>query len=168
MFTIFDLLRILGAAMGLLLGWSCGHHLLGIPGAIAGACLGLLGGATVGQMPYVWSCRSLFRELERCSSTQLQEQLGTRWFITHFIIAQLLKRGEPVGQFRDHVIRLLRSEYSDRRNIGWTCTRLYFPELERELAGFRPFASVSACRALTDRLSPVPDPPTVSGGSSTS
>ena len=129
MFTIFDLLKLLGAAAGALLGGIYGYQTFGWLGAVVGLPLGLLVGSFVCNLPWVVSWAWMRYDLKRCSIAKLKDRLHREYFISHLLIAELVSRGEPLGQFREYVAGLLRSNNSLERHCGEGTAGMWFPDL---------------------------------------
>jgi hypothetical protein len=130
MFTIFHFVQLLGAGVGLVLGLVVGHNGFGWAGAIIGAVVGIVGGYWLGAIPcavaHVW----LRYHLRRSHTADLKARLHRQYAISHFIIAQLVRRGEPVEQFRGYVDTLRHSDSADRRKCGDLNHRIWFPEMK--------------------------------------
>ena len=76
-------------------------------------------------------CRSGFRlGLKWSDTTKLQARLERDCCLSHWIIAELASRGEPVEQFRDYVESLLRSNSFIRRSCGKMIRRKWFPDMK--------------------------------------
>lgn len=129
MFTIFHVFKLLGAALGAILGGSYGYQTFGWLGAVIGLPLGLLVGWFVANLPWV-VCWAWFRyDLKRSSIAKLKNRLHPEYSISHLLIAELVLRGEPLGQFREYVAGLLRSNNPLERHCGEGTARMWFPDL---------------------------------------
>ena len=135
MFTIFHLLELFGASLGLVTGASLGHERFGWVGGVAGAVIGLFAGLILGRLPFVIGFVVLRGNLKRCDVATLRSRLDSQYFISHLIIAELVVRGEPVESFRDYVFGLVHSDCLDRQAFGEHNRRLWFPDAEQPSGG---------------------------------
>lgn len=133
MFTIFHLFRILGLLSGCVFGIRFGFEFYGWRGAIIGSLLGALIGIFIGNLPFFVGTWYLWINLKLSDSSKLKNRLETDFFISHLIIAELVIRGEDTEQFKDYVLNLLQSEYSNQRRFGWHNLNIWFPELAKNL-----------------------------------
>lgn len=138
MFTLFDLLKLLGTLAGAVIGGSYGLS-FGWPTAIVGALIGLMVGMLVGNLPWAASYAWMRYDLKRSSVATLKARLQREYFISHLLIGELVSRGEPLEQFRHYVAELLRSENALERHCGESAAGMWFPEL---LAKSSPSSSV--------------------------
>ena len=129
MFTIFDLLKLLGAAAGAVLGGGYGYQTFGWLGAVIGLPLGLLVGSFVFNLPLVVGWAWMRYDLKRSSIAKLKNRLHREYAISHLLIAELVSRGEPPGQFREYVAGLLRSNNPLERHCGEGTAGMWFPDL---------------------------------------
>jgi hypothetical protein len=129
MFTTFDFIRILAALGGLILGGVIGSRFANVFGAILGAAAGAFIGLLAGRLPFLIAWAWLRADLRRASVSQLRSRIETQYFISHLLIAELLRRREPLESFREPIVRQLRSESPDVRRFGLANARLLFPEL---------------------------------------
>jgi hypothetical protein len=127
-FTLFDLLKLLGTVAGAVIGGSYGSS-FGWPAAIVGALIGLIIGMLVGNLPWAASYAWMRYDLKRSSVAKLKERLQREYFISHLLIGELVSRGEPLEQFRDYVAELLRSQNALERHCGEGVAGMWFPEL---------------------------------------
>jgi len=128
MFTIFDLLKLLGAVAGAVLGGSYGSS-FGWLAAILGALIGFVVGMLIGNLPWAASWAWMRYDLKRSSIAKLKERLHREYFISHLLIGELVSRGEPLGQFREYVAGLLRSRNALERHCGEGTAGMWFPDL---------------------------------------
>ena len=120
---------MIGAAIGCALGATFGSKSFGWIGAIIGGAVGLYVGLVLGRVPYYITFALMRRELKKCDTATLKSKLEPEYFISIYIIAELVVRGEPVEQFKDYVIGLSHSACSHRQRIGKENMRIWFPEL---------------------------------------
>ena len=128
MFTLFDLLKLLGTVAGAVIGGSYGSS-FGWPAAIVGALIGLIIGMLVGNLPRAASYAWMRYDLKRSSVAKLKERLQREYFISHLLIGELVSRCEPLEQFRDYVAELRRSQNVLERHCGEGVAGMWFPEL---------------------------------------
>jgi len=128
MFTIFHVFELMGPISGVVAGAVAGQRWLGWAGLVLGGVIGLVIGHIVGRIPLAVARALLKRDLERCDVATLRSRLKSEYYISHFIIAQLLIRGEPVESFRDYVAELQDSDFPDRRRFGEQILRIW-PEM---------------------------------------
>ena len=115
-------------------GWEFGLRFGGPIIGIVCAAVGGIAGFFVGWLPFVVTDACMRWSLTRKSVSELRERLNQehdigQHYISHIIIAGLLKRGEPVESFREVVVAQLASTSPEvwacgRRNAG-----IWFPEL---------------------------------------
>ena len=129
MLTIFDILPIAGAVAGADCGYHVGHSAGGIAGAIVGAGCGVVAGWVGGSIPFLLSGRLLRRSLASSDSQQLRQRLEREYFVSHLIIAELVKRGEPTESVRAAVVAQLASQNADVQRFGRANAKLWFRDL---------------------------------------
>jgi len=129
MFTLFDLLKLVGAVTGAVVGGRYGYDAFGWPAAILGVLVGVVAGVLVGNLPWVASWAWMRYDLKRCSVPRLKERLQREHFISHLLIGELVSRGEPLEQFRGYVAGLLRSGDPAEHHFGKGAARIWFPDL---------------------------------------
>jgi hypothetical protein len=127
--TIFDILPVAVAVAGADCGYRAGHSGGGVAGGVVGAGCGVVVGWALGSLPFLLSARVLRRSLASSSIPHLRERLEREYFISHLIIAELVKRGEPVESVREAVMRQLASQNADVQRFGKTNAKLWFPDL---------------------------------------
>lgn len=130
MFTIFQVMQLLGVGVGLVLGLVIGHQEFGLTGAVIGAVTGVVCGYLLGALPYAIAGIWIRHDLKHCDTAELKARLDRQYAISHLIIAQLVRRGQPVEQFRAYVDSLRHSDSADRRRFGDLNHRIWFPELK--------------------------------------
>jgi len=128
MFTFFDILKLLVTVAGAIIGGSYGSS-FGWTAAIAGALTGLIVGVLVGNLPRAAGYARMVYDLKRSSVTRLKERLPHEPLIAHFLIGELVSRGEPPEQFRDYAAELLRSPNALERECGKGVAHMWFQEL---------------------------------------
>jgi hypothetical protein len=129
MFTLFDLLELIGLVAGGITGFLVGVRHFGIGGAIVGTALGAFAGFVVGRLPFVIGLAWVRWDL-RCSSVaSLRERARGEYYVSHLILAELAIRGEPPESFKDIVLAQLASPQDDVRGFGLTNARVWFPDL---------------------------------------
>ncbi len=139
-FTLFDAIQLFGPAGGAGAGLTVGYKSFGIAGGIAGALLGLALGAILGRLPLVLATRWIRRDLKRSTTSNLRERIKSEYYLSVWIIAELVVRGEPVESFREAVRAQLDSPNADERRFGLANAEIWFPEM----AGRQPSASQTA------------------------
>lgn len=131
MFTLFHVFELIGAIVGAINGLVFGHKAFGWIGALLGAVLGFYVGLVVGRLPYSVAFAWMRCDLKQCDTPTLKRRLEREYFLSQFIIAELVVRGEPVEQFRQYVLSLVQSDSSDKRRFGELNMRIWFPEAAR-------------------------------------
>jgi hypothetical protein len=130
MLTIFHFMQLLGAGVGLVMGLDIGHQEFGVTGTIVSGFAGVVCGYLLGALPYAVAGIWIRQDLKHCDTTELKARLDRQYAISHLIIAQLVRRGEPVEQFRGYVDSLRHSGSADRRRFGDLNHRIWFPEIK--------------------------------------
>ena len=113
MFTIFHLILLVVAVATAVSGAIVGLKEFGIGGAVVGGVLGLAVGVVVGKLPFALPMAWLRWDLRRSSVEPLRRRLDEQYFLSHLILAELARRGEPMDNFREAVARQLASESPD-------------------------------------------------------
>lgn len=131
-FTLFHLLMLLGMGVGAAFGFVGGTRTFGTVGGVVGVPVGVILGAVVGWLPFAATWWSLRWQLKRSSTGKLKERFRNQYFLSAFIIAELLERGEPVENLRDDVAEQLNSTCSRKRRFGQQNALLLFPDLVDE------------------------------------
>ena len=129
MMTLFDLLRVTGACVGVWYAASWAYREWGWPAAVVAGALGYAIGTILGRLPYVAVRALMLRGFELSSDDRLRGRLEGEYYISHLLIAELVSRGEPAEQFRGYVAGLLQSEDPDRRRFGTRAASVWFPDL---------------------------------------
>ncbi len=128
MFTLFHVFELIGAVIGGVSGLVFGQKAFGWIGALLGGPLGFYVGLVVGRLPYSVVFAWMRRDLKKCDTPTLKSRLQREFFLSQFIIAELVVRGEPVEQFKQYVLSLVQSDSSDKRRFGEQNMRIWFPE----------------------------------------
>ncbi|HXG08319.1 MAG TPA: hypothetical protein VNK04_00870 [Gemmataceae bacterium] len=153
MFTLFDILPLIGAGAGLALGIASGAQLLGTPGAIGGALVGCVFGFIGGRLPFVLVLRVLRRDLAAKTVAELRADLRNPGCLTpNVVLLELLSRGEDLRPELPVVLDMLVSADFGRRGVGWAALASAFPELAASIADYRVSDPVEECRRKTERL----------------
>lgn len=153
MITLFDILPLLGAGVGLIVGVVGGDRLLGMPGVISGALFGGALGFIAGHIPFVVALRMLSRELAAQPVTELRTSLRSADCpAPNVILLELQRRGEDIRSELPVVLEMLVSEDSGRRGAGWAALVSAFPELAALIPDYRIFDPDETCRSKIERL----------------
>ena len=129
MITIFDIIQFVAPLGGAIVGYRIGHASAGTVGGVAGVAVGVAVGWAVGRLPFIVASGSLQRSLKRAPSSDLRARLDREYFISHLIIAELVRRGEPVESLRQFVTAQLTAVSSDVQRFGRANAQTWFPEL---------------------------------------
>jgi hypothetical protein len=129
MYTLFDFLIHVGCLIGAWFAGKYGYAHFGWWGALGGIVLGGLAGLLIGRLPWLAAATWMRFDLRQSSVETLKSRLERQYFISHLLIAELVRRGEAPEQFRAYVDALLQSEQSDKRNFGAASARVWFPDL---------------------------------------
>src|SRR5262245_46004113 len=118
--TLFDLVELMAAVGGCVGGLQFGDitrrgWLDAIALGLGGLCVGLV----IGRIPSVLTSVFLQRSLRRCETATLKERLRSWYYVSHFIVPVLRRRGEAETELQDHILSLLLAESSDVRWHGW-------------------------------------------------
>jgi hypothetical protein len=153
MLTLFDILPLCGACIGLALGATGGAGLLGTPGGVIGAVVGCAVGFVAGRLPFLLRLRRLSRDLAAKSTAELRADLRNPNCPTpNLVLLELRRRGEDIRAELPVVLDLLASEDFGRRGTGWAALTSAFPELAVSLSDYRLDDPVEECRRKTGRL----------------
>ena len=153
-YTIFDLFSLGGVIAGSFIGGKYGFLNLGFIGGLTGAVIGAGAGFLLGRLPYLFASFSAKRSFEKESSQRLRERLrrGNEYYVSHLLLAQLMKRGENIASELPSIVDLIKSESSERRRFGWAALKFAFPETASKIAEYQPEDSIDKCRTLVSRL----------------
>jgi len=153
-YTIFDLFILGGIFAGIVIGGEYGYLNLGSTGGLAGAVLGGGAGLLLARLPYVFAAHWTKRSLEKESSQRLRERVreGNEYYISHLLLAHLMKRGEDIAIELPSIVNLIKSESRERRRFGWAALQFAFPETASKIAEYQPDDSTDKCCALVARL----------------
>lgn len=153
MFTLFDLLRVVGMLAGATAGARCGWQYFGVIGAVAGGAAGIIIGGMIGQLPLVILLKLQLRHLKKMSSFALRTGLHQDECLTpNIFLLELSRRGEDIEMERPFVYSLLTSSELSKRITGWAALTSAFPDLARSIPGYRPTKSVAECRRICESL----------------
>ena len=98
MFTIFHVLQIVGIIAGLICGIFIGKNYFGWFGIVSGGFLGVFFGLIFGKIPFWITSFYLQRELQKSDTETLKQRLEKDYFISHLIVDELNRRGEPINK----------------------------------------------------------------------
>src|SRR4051794_8496363 len=109
-----------------------------------GTIVGLAAGAAYGLWAF-FNDKSLWRNKPR----EVLEQLirGKDWKGIQVALEELRRRGEDIQPHRPIILRLLISESKFERVAGKVAIRKLYPEVARELPGYKGTASTEVCIA---------------------
>ena len=133
--TLFDVFRMTAAIGGCSAGFVLGYKVGSWPGGIALGFCGLYLGTVIGRIPIALALKFLERDIRRCNTANLREKLTSQPYLSHFIVAELVTRGESERELQDHALSLLLSESGDVRWQGWRTVNLCFPALAESMRG---------------------------------
>lgn len=128
MFTIFHFVQLVGSVIGAYVGGRYGSS-FGAVAMVFCAVIGWIVGAFVGNLPWAVAWAWMRYDLKRTGVEKLKERLQREFFIAHILIGELVSRGEPLEQFREHVVRLLHSSTLAERQFGQRAASVWFPDL---------------------------------------
>ncbi len=153
MLTVFHLLQLVSACVGIAFCVAIGIDWFGVIGGVVGAIAGGFLGSGVGHLPVFLILRSLARDLGRKSSGELRESLHQlNCKIPNLLLLELKRRGEDINSELPIVLDLLESEETGPRSRGWTALASAFPELAQQIRDYRIGGSVEECRGKTEIL----------------
>lgn len=147
MFTVFDLLEVMGAIVGLCLGIAFGASRYGIVGALLGGTVGSFFGWCFGRIPY-WA---LWFALSRHSVQFWRNCLERReWPKYKVALVQLIRRGEDISTYRQVFVECLVSGNPLQREIACTVLRTFYPDAVSRIADYNPLEPTDVCRMKID------------------
>jgi hypothetical protein len=153
MLTLFDVLQLLGAWVGLVVGIVSGERFFGTLGAIVVALVGAVLGFVAGTIPFVLVLRMVSRDLAAKTVAELRADLRSpNCLAPNVILLELLRRGEEIHSELPVVLDMLVAEASDRRGAGWAALLSAFPDLAALIPDYRIFDPVETCRGKTECL----------------
>ena len=153
MFTLFDLLQLVGFIGGLVLGIALGADSFGIVGGIVGGIGGFFIGAIIGRLPLIATLWLQARQFKSHSSDELRQSLHRDDCLTpNLHLLELQRRGEDIQTELPLVLQMLVSDHSDRRGFGWAALTSAFPDVANQISGYNPMASKAECKKHVDRL----------------
>ena len=150
--TLFDLFELTAAVGGCIVGSQIGYVSWGWLGAIAVALGGLRVGVVVGRIPSALTLAFLQRDLRRCDTATLKERLRSQYYVSHFIVPVLRRRGEAERDLQEQMLSLLLAESSDERWHAWRTVTLCFPDLARRLRGIDVRGAPQRYEEVIDRV----------------
>ncbi len=150
--TVFDLIQLIGLAVGAWLGFTTGSKAFGVASALLGGILGLVVGQFVGLAPYYifWAGERLtwkFSSIER-----LRRKLKTDYFMADHLIAEMIVRGEPAESFWPFILSLMQSRSFPERYSGWENLNIWFPTIAKQMEGFTPDGPTEMCRRYVKKI----------------
>jgi hypothetical protein len=146
MFTLFHLIRLIAIVAGVSYGWTYGNRLLGIAGAVVGVPLGFILGNIVGWIPERLALKSSVAKLRRLSEEELRAQIrNPACCIPNLFLLELNSRGLSIDEHVIDVMYMMRSDDAARRGFGWAALTSAFPELAKEVRGYRINDPVETC-----------------------
>lgn len=149
--TLFDILELIAPVAVCVAGLQIGYRKWHWLGAIALALGGLYVGLVLGRIPYVLTLAFLQRDLRRCDTATLKERLRSQYYLSHFIVPILRRRGEPESELQEQTLLLLLAESSDKCWHGWRTVNL-FPELAERLRGIDVCGAPQQYQEIVERL----------------
>lgn len=155
-FTLFHVAELIGAALGVALGWMIGGAAFGWVGALGGALLGGPLGWLGGRVPHLIGRLLLDVILRRETRDQLRVRLrdGVMWSLHQDVMIELRRRGEDVRGELPLVLTLLTSDWGAQRHRGLSMLRLFFPDVAAQIPDYNPAHTTAQCRATVERLRP--------------
>lgn len=133
--TLFDIFELTAAIGICIAGFQIGYMTWGWLGAIALALGGLGAGIIVGRIPYAFALAFLRRDLRRCETVTLKERLRSQYYLSHFIVPILRRRGEAERDLQEQALSHLLAESSDERWHAWRTVNRCFPDPAERLRG---------------------------------
>ena len=128
MFILYQFSRILGLLFGICLGVAIASFGTGWGGGVIGLVLGIAVGWLAALLPPEIVRHAILFLMRWSGTAQLKERLARGHSWSEFIISELVRRGEPVEQFRDCVRSLLHSDSHACRKLGERIQRRWFPD----------------------------------------
>lgn len=149
MITFYDLLAIICAVAGALLGVGFARA-YGYPSVLGGVA-GIIVGGWLGRVPKRLTARRARRRLARFSVEELRRQLYTPEFSSNrwppnYLLMELRARGEDLNKHIELVLSLLEADEPWRRAFGYGALLSAYRHLAPGLKGYRPSAPVEDCR----------------------
>jgi hypothetical protein len=159
MVTLFDLLQLLGLALGMVLGALAGGRSYGWPGLLLGGLGGGVAGMVVSRVPHFIASGIIYWHIHRQPTAALRRHLrGPVWSAYHLYLAELRGRGEDLRPELDVVVSLLVAVEYEKRFHGWHILRGLYPEQAARLPDYDPADAPERCRAKVARSGlPRPD-----------
>lgn len=128
MLTIYDLVRFATTTAGGIIGYRVGGLSEASFGSLAGATAGVMLGWFIGRLPGMVSRTIVWCSIKRRDSASLRAALDEQYSISHLIIAELVKRGEPAESFREVIEAQKASPFEEVRQFGEGNAELWLDE----------------------------------------
>lgn len=153
MFTLFDLLRLIGFLGGAFVGGSLGWEWLGVFGLVLGGAGGFFVGGFVGQLPLICALKFVSRKFDAMTSDDLRQQLhAPDCLAPNVLLLELRRRGEDIQSELTFLHSLLVSDEMFRRTAGWAALTSAFPELVHRIPNYNPTGTPAECRKNCELL----------------
>ena len=133
--TLFNIFELTAAVGICIVGSQIGYVTWGWLGAIALGLGGLSVGVFVGRIPFALTLALLRRDLRRCDTATLKQRLRSQYYLSHFIVPILRRRGEAERDLQEQALSHLLAQSSDERWHAWRTVNLCFPDLADRLRG---------------------------------
>jgi len=147
LFTIFDLLQLMGPVLGTAAGCAGGYCLFGTVGLVVGGILGLFIGKFLGNLSGNMSILAVHRQFTGKSDDVLRAELHRpECEYPNFILLELNYRGADVSSELPVVLDMLESPDRALRQKGVAAITSAFPDMARKLPDYRPSEPVDECR----------------------
>ena len=151
--TIFHLLAIVLAVVGLIQGMQLGARYFGGVGAFGGALLGAYVGLLCGWLPGVLGFHWLLRGIRRKTTQELRLILGgDKASDFNLALTALRIRGEDIQRERTRVVALLASDSYECRKNGWSLLQRFYPDVAGQISDYRPTDSIEICRRKAEAV----------------
>jgi len=154
MITLVDLIQMLAAIFGLMLGLVFGHDSFGVVGAIVGAIVGFLIGAYLGHWPRRLEIQRERKKFAVMTVEQLIQGLyDPKCWTPNFFLMELKSRGEDIQKHYNLVLSMMESDTSPlKRQFGYAALLSAFPDQAQKLKGYSPASSPDDCKAKVSML----------------
>jgi hypothetical protein len=151
--NLFDMLHVGGIVAGIWIGITTGNRTGGVIGAMIGGILGSVVGHFAGIAPWhaFWAIGRLNTKLT--STERLRKKLQTDQFQAAWLIAEMIRRGEPVESFWPWILSLLESDSFYERAHGWDNLNIWFPRIAKQIDGlYSPQTPTARCKKYVTRI----------------